>query len=298
MRTLCMVSLKPSRELCGTTPEQFDDLVARLLPLAAAAKAAREDRPGRKRVPGAGRKPQPFERRVLVALTHLRQGSTTRATAAMFGIHERSVRNWRDELEELLGEHGFRPPGARRPIRTLADLAAHLDRLDVTVVMVDGTEIPRSTPTHWDAQRAAYSGKSRDHVVKATVVADRSRRPIWFEANPSHEGRTHDVTMLRAQTELLAFLAVTTVNVLADKAYVGLRHDIDPDRAVTPWMKPRRGTLSVEDRDANHLLSSMRMPVEHAIGRMKWWRAARYWRRPADRFDQGGKAIAILASML
>lgn len=298
MRTLCMVSLKPSRELCGTTEAQFDDLVERLRPLAAADKRTREERPDRKRQPGAGRKGRPFEFRVLVALTHLRQGSTTRATATIFGIHERSVRNWRDELERLLGEHGFRPPGSRRPIRTLTDLAAHLEQLDVPVVMVDGTEIPRSMPTDWDAQRAAYSGKSRDHVVKATVIADRSRRPIWFAANPSHEGRTHDVTMLRAQTELLALLAATTVNVLADKAYVGLRHDIDPDRTVTPWVKPRRGTLSIEDRDANHLLSSMRMPVEHAIGRMKWWRAARYWRRPADRFTQGGKAIAILASML
>ncbi len=28
----------------------------------------------------------------------------------------------------------------------------------------------------------------------------------------------------------------------------------------------------------NRDLSSIRMPVEHAIGRMKWWRAFRYWR--------------------
>ena len=293
-----MVKIGPSRDLCGTTPGQFAELYARLAPMAEAAKQVREARPGRRRAPGAGRKAQPFELRLLVALTHLRQGQTTRSTAAIFGVHERSVRNWRDEIEMLLGEHGFRPPGARRSIRTLDDLRAHLDRTPGEACMVDGTHVPAKMPVAFDAQRAMFNGKDRDHVVKGTVVADAGRRPLWFEANPSNEGRTHDVTMLRAQLALLAVLGATTATVLADRAYVGLRHDIDPDGVLTPWVKPRGGTLSVEDRDANHQLSSLRMPVEHAIGRMKWWRALRYWRRPADRFDRGGKAIAVLASML
>jgi DDE superfamily endonuclease/Homeodomain-like domain-containing protein len=298
MRVSCVVQIGPSRELCGTTPAQFAELAQRLAPLAAAAKQTREQRPGRRRAPGAGRKAAPFGLRLLVALTHLRQGHSTRATAAIFGVHERSVRNWRDEIEALLGEHGFRPPGARRAIRTLEDLHAHLDRIPGEACMVDGTHVPAKMPVDFDAQRAAWSGKDRDHVVKGTVVADGARRPLWFEANPSGEGRTHDVTMLRAQVGLLAVLGATTATVLADKAYVGLKYDIDPDGLLTPWVRPRGGVLSDDDRDANRLLSSLRMPVEHAIGRMKWWRALRYWRRPTDRFHQGGKAIAVLASML
>jgi hypothetical protein len=298
MRAFRVVKIVPSRELCGTTPAQFAELFERLAPMAAAAKRAREERAGRQRVPGAGRKPRPFELHLLVALTHLRQGHTTRATAAMFGIHERTVRNWRDEVEELLGDHGFRPPGARRSIRTLEDLQAHLDAAQGGACMVDGTHVPTKMPVDFEGQRAMFNGKDRDHVVKATVVADGQRRPLWFEANPSNEGRTHDVTMLRAQAGLLAVLGATTATLLADKAYGGLKYDIDPEGLLTPWVKWRGGVLSDEDRDANHLLSSLRMPVEHAIGRMKWWRAMRYWRRPADRFQRGGKAIAVLASML
>jgi transposase-like protein len=293
-----VVRIVPSRELCGTTPAQFDVLLTRLEPMASAAKTAREDRPGRRRAPGAGQKGHPFAFRLLVALTHLRQGHTTRATAAIFGIHERTVRNWRDELETLLGDHGFLPPGARRPIRTLEDLRSHLDQTSGAACMVDGTHIPCTMPVDFAAQRAAYSGKDRDHVVKASVVADAGRRPLWFEANPSGEGRTHDITMLRAQAELLAVLALTTATVLADKAYVGLHHDMDPDGYLAPWIKPRGGELTIDDRDANRMLSSLRMPVEHSIGRLKWWRALRYWRRPTDRFPRGGKAIAVLASML
>ena len=298
VRASCVVKIGPSRDLCGTTPAQFAELVERLAPMAEIAKRTREMRGGRVRAPGAGRKPRAFAQRLLVVLTHLRQGHSTRATAALFGVHERSVRNWRDEIEELLGDHGFRPPGARRSIRTLDDLRAHLDRTPGEACMVDGTHVPTKMPVDFEGQRAMYNGKDRDHVVKATVVADAARRPLWFEANPSNEGRTHDVTMLRAQVALLAALGATTATVLADKAYVGLKHDIDPDGVLTPWVKPRGGVLSDEDRDANHLLSSLRMPVEHAVGRMKWWRALRYWRRPADRFQRGGKAVAVLASML
>lgn len=287
--------LEPSRALCGTTPEQFADLLVRLAPLAASVKHQREQRADRKRAPGAGQKGSALWLRLLVALTHLRQGTSCRATAEIFGVHERSVRNWRDEIEGLLAAHGCQPPGAARPIRSLADLAAHLDQAGT--VMVDGTEVPRSMPTNWDGQRAAYSGKTRDHVVKGTVIADRSRRPLWFEANPSGEGRTHDMSMLRAQFGLWSVLGTTTAIVLADKGYQGLRTELGEDRARVPRFRRRGQDKPAAQRAAEHAMSAERMPVEHAIGRMKWWRQLAYWRRPADRFDRTGKAIAVLASL-
>jgi hypothetical protein len=290
-----VVVLRPSRDLCGTTEAEFAELLVRLAPLAVAAKARREDRPGRRRAPGAGQKGAPLWLRLMVALTHLRQGSSTRATAEMFGIHERSVRNWRDELEELLADHGYLPPGASAPIRTLDDLKSYLGGQDT--VMVDGTEVPSSMPIGWDAQRAAWSGKSKDHVVKATVVATRDRRPVWFEANPTGEGRTHDVTMLRAQLGLFAVLCSIGSVVLVDKAYQGLWRELG-DRVVVPYLTTRGQTKTAAQKRHEQRLSAQRMPVEHAVGRMKNWRALRYWRRPRDRFQRTGRAVATLASFL
>lgn len=289
--------LGPSRDLCGTTPEQFADLLGRLAPLVDAEYLARGQRPGRQRRLGGGDNPNPFWFRLLVALTYLRQGISLRACAAIFGIDEKSVRNYRDEVVRLLAAHGCQPPGAARPIRTLEDLKGHLDNLPEECCMVDGTHVERSTPVEFDAQRAAWSGKDRDHVAKGTVVAGSHRRPVWFEANPNGEGRTHDLTMLRSQAGLLDVLARTRAHVLADKAYRGLVHDIDPDRVVTPEHKPRGGELDTLARLVNRDLSSIRMPVEHAIGRMKWWRAFRYWRNAMARFGPTGKAIATLASI-
>jgi hypothetical protein len=295
MRMRHVTVLEPSRELCGTTVEQFVDLVERLAPAVDAEYLARADRPGRQRALGGGDRPNPFWFRLLVALTYLRQGTSTRATAAIFGIHEKSVRNYRDEVVRLLAGHGCHPPGAAHPIRDLADLVAYLDGVDT--VMVDGTEIPRSMPVDFEAQRAAFSGKSRSHVHKGTVVADGSRRPVWFEANPSGEGRTHDVTMLRAQLGLMAVLGTVAATVLADKAYTGLRHDLGEQRCRIPRQKPRNQPKSEDQRALEHQWSSERMPVEHSIGRMKWWRVLRWWRAADHRFAATGKAIATLASI-
>lgn len=288
-----VVAIQPSREPCGETPEQFADLLARLAPAWEAARRGRAERPGRLRAPGAGAKPAPFWLRLLVALTHMRQGMPTRATARVFAVHERSVRRWRDEVKALLAGHGCLPRGAAAPIRTTADLLAHLEARPGEPVLVDGTEVPRWSPGGWEAQQAAWSGKSKAHVLKGTVVADGSRRPLWFETNPSGEGRTHDSAMLRAQAGLLAALLAAGALVVADQGYRGVRAELG-DRLWVPDMKPRRGRRP--RRDTEHALA--RMPVEHAIGRMKWWRAMRDWRRPVERFDRAGKAVAALASML
>jgi hypothetical protein len=289
--------LEPSRDLCGTSPEQFQDLLVRLAPLVEAEYLARGERPGRQRKLGGGDRPNPFWFRLLVALTQLRQGISLRATAAVFGIDEKSVRNYRDEVVRLLASHGCQPPGAARPIRTLEDLRVHLDSLPEECAMVDGTEVARSMPVDRDGQRAAWSGKSRDHVAKGTVVATASRRPVWFEANPNGEGRTYDITMLRAQQGLMDVFARTAAHLVADKAYSGLRHDIDEARVVVGWRKPPGRAYDPITRMANRDLSVLRMPVEHAIGRMKWWGAFRHWRNDISRFDLTGKAIATLASI-
>ena len=86
-----------------------------------------------------------------------RQGTHT---AAMFGVHEKSVRNYRDEIVRLLASHGCQPPGATRSIRTLDDLRAHLDALADETVIVDGTHVPRAMPVDWDGQRAAFNGRT------------------------------------------------------------------------------------------------------------------------------------------
>ena len=275
-----------------------------LAPLVDEQRRRREERSGRLRAPGGGRKPKPFSFRLLCALTHLRTGNSLRATAAVFGVDEKSVRNWRDELDQLLDEHGIVPPGGGTPIRSATDLGvwltqqAEADVLEYTVI--DATEVACCRPSGgFEAQRPAWSGKSHDHVVKGTTLVDPAGRVVWFEANPTGEGRTHDITMLRSQTGLLDALRAAKIPVLADSGYQGLATDLAGTNDVwTPYKRSKRNRLSRDEHVFNHSLAVARIRVEHGIGAMKRWGAMRRHQRHPDTFGVTGRSIATIASII
>lgn len=297
MRDGLWVKVRPSRALCGVTLVELGDLLVRLAPLADADRAAREDRPDRKRAPGAGRPPVPFVVRLLVSLTHLRLGNSVRATASMFGVHERSVRRWRDELERLLVAHGVVPPGGGAPLRTLQELTGYLKGRDEgDYVIIDGTDVARRRPGSWDAQRPAWSAKAHRSAVKGTVVASPDGQALWFEANPTGEGRTQDIRMLRSGA-LLGVLALAGITVLADLGYEGLGKWTTGDVYVPVRRRRHRRHLDRDDKLYNHALAQARIRVEHSIAELKRWGAMRYHRRATETFDRTAKAITVLASI-
>lgn len=285
----------PKRDLCGLDDGEFAELLVALAPLESEDRRARQERPDRRRARGAGRKPRPFALRLLVGVTHLWLGTSVRQTAAIFGIHEWTVRSYRDETIRLLVAHGPRLPGSDGPVRSEDELLEYLRTKaaasDVAYVITDGTETPRPRPGSWEAQRPAFSYKRRGHVVKASVLADEHGNPLWWEANPSGEGRTHDIAMLRDQG-LCLVLALAGIAVVGDLGYEGLRHDLDE-----VWVPVRRkpgARLRNDDRQFNHALAQARIRVEHAIARLKRWGALRHHRRVPHTYDHTGKAIVVL----
>ena len=287
----------PGRDLCGLDNDEFADLLVALAPLEIADRDARAQRPGRRRAPGAGRKPYPFGFRLLVGVTHLWLGLSVRKTAAIFRVHEHTVRVWRDETIRLLVAHGPVLPGAAGPVRNENELLEHLKAKaddEFAYVVIDGTCVPRPRPGgDWAAQRSAWSGKAHDHVVKASVLADEDGNPLWWEANPSGQGRTHDIAMLRDQS-LLLVLALAGITLLGDLGYEGLHHDLGDDDVWVPRRRRPGRRLDRDSRIYNHALAVSRVRVEHAIAKLKRWGALTRHRRAPNTFDDLGKAIVVL----
>jgi hypothetical protein len=286
--------------LCGLHPREFAEVLVRLAPLVEQQRAQRLDRPDRKRAPGAGGKPRAFRDRLLIALSHLRLGTSLRETAAIFSVDEKSVRNYRNEVQDLLIAHGVVIAGRAEPVRNLRDLAGHLQVMaklgEDQYVIIDGTETRRGRPKGWDAQRPAYSGKTHQHAVKATVITDDQGRPVWFDANPTGQGRTHDIAMVRTGP-LLGVLAIAGIAVLGDLGYQGLDRDL-PGRVWVPQRRrPGHKQLDRDSKLYNHALAQARIRVEHGIGHLKTWGALRRWRQHPDRYDNTGKALTALLSI-
>lgn len=103
------------------------------------------------------------------------------------------------------------------------------------------------------------------------------------------KGRTHDFRLLRQSKVRLGSRLC-----LADKGYQGIVK-LHPD-SIIPQKKPRRRSLSKEDRQANRALARLRVKVEHGIRRLKRFRIlSKRYRNRRKRF---GLRVHLLAGII
>jgi DDE superfamily endonuclease/Helix-turn-helix of DDE superfamily endonuclease len=253
------------RRLTGLTPAKFDALLAGLAPRAAAAQAARRQRPDRRRRPGAGRKHKlPLADRLLMLLVYYRTYVTHAFLGFLFGVDDSAVGRNINPLQPLLAGI-FRIPERK----------VELSPEEVRELFFDSTECPTQRPAC--RQRRWYSGKKKRHTIKHQVVVVRlkkrpgrrgqARRVRVAAVSPAFPGRTHDKKIF----DRAPVAAPAGVRRFGDTAYLGtgLR---------TPARKPRGGSLTARQRRGNRRLARRRVVAEHGIGKMKVWKivAERY----------------------
>ena len=280
--------------MTGLSVAQFHALEADFAPRFERAEAARLTRPGRRRAIGAG---HPFElpRRdqLLLTVVWLRRYPINAVLGYLFGIEEttalRTVRRVLPVLEAAgLDTMRLPDPGKwRRP--GLAELATELPAL---TVIIDTFEQAVQRPEDRATADTYYSDKKKRHTLKAQVAirADTGR---IVDLPPSRPGPTADITVLR-ESGLLARLPDDAVPI-GDLAYVGI--DALHPHGATPRRKPRGRPRPPEDLAFNTAFARRRVPVEHAIGRLRTYQAlAQTDRHHRRQHTQRARAIAGLVN--
>jgi DDE superfamily endonuclease len=284
----------------GVSRNHLDRLVAELgEPFAAAREGwlyrRRGDR-GRHRWPGAGHpETLTLRDRLLVTLAWLRLALPHQALAVLYGVNRSTVSNAIRQIRPLLANRGFATPTGVR-LHTLADVLAYAAAEGLTV-RLDGTEIQVRRPkANRPGRRAFVSGKKKQNTVKATVASDAQGRPMW--AGAIRPGRQHDQTAVRTEGIDDLLDAYPEVIFLVDAGYRGLAKD-HPGQVISPPLKPRKGAPPDEIaayEAARKAQSSQRIPAEHAIAALKWWRALQRFTGRRDVLPDIIRAITGLAS--
>jgi hypothetical protein len=163
-------------------------------------------------------------------------------------------------LEKTLGRKVVLP---KRRISTPEEFLAAFPGMKE--VMLDGVERPTVRSQKKKVQGKNYSGKKKRHMRKNIIVTDSKKRILVL--TPSKHGRVHDKKLF----DKAALRIPNEVAILADTGFQGLQKQYAT--TLIPTKKPRGGLLSDAQKAMNHLISSCRMPVEHAIGGMKRFRA-------------------------
>jgi hypothetical protein len=274
------------KHLTGLTVAAFDELAARAAPAVDGAHRKRLDRPDRQRAVGGG---DNFDLattdQLLLTVIWLRQYPTNETLGFLFGVSDSTASRARTRCVPVLEQAGkdtmrMPDPGAARRKR----LPSLLKDTPGLAVVVDSFEQRTQRPKR--RQRAYYSGKKKAHTLKSQVAVD-EETGRFADVSESVPGRWADIKLLK-RSRLMRRLPVG-VGGIGDLGYVGIG-DLPPSGAC-PRRKPRGKPRPPEDVRYNRAFSRRRIVVEHALARLRRFRAV----TDVNRHPRQGHAARVRA---
>lgn len=279
MQTLKILRKRPTLffRLSGIRVSDFDDLVDKLHPIWIKSERKRLSRPDRKRAIGAGIKYSlDFETQLLMCLIYYRSYISHVFLGLLFGVSSPTVCRVNRAMTKLMTGY-FKMP-ERKVI--LSDK----EKDDLIYLMIDGTERPIQRPKKFGKRKENYSGKKKRHTFVHQIITDNNKRII--AVGSAQKGSKHDKKIYDESRVIKPPDAM----VLGDLGYLGTKFEI-------PVKKRRNEKLSKEDKSYNHWHSSLRIGVEHAIGRMKKFKIFADINRNNGMLNMIAKNVAALANI-
>ena len=271
MTSYQVLQKKPGKlmSLTGHTPEEFSALVPyfskRFLEFVETKTLDGKPRKKRKSTPYKNSRLPSSEDKLLFILIYLRKAMTQDVLSELFGMTQSIANKWIHLLFPLLDQAlaDLRELPARETQSAIVDAPA--DTSDNTQVLKlffhDSTERPIQRPKDPQRQKAYYSGKKKQHTLKNLLVTNANGKVIFL--SPSFEGRIHDKRI--ADAIGYDFLPSGS-DLYQDTGFQGFTH---PGINI---IQPKGGELTAEEKEANRLISSIRIRVEHVIGGVKRFR--------------------------
>lgn len=139
-------------------------------------------------------------------------------------------------------------------------------------LIIDATERVIQRPQDDRAQKEHFSGKSRQHTIKNTIVATLDFVVLYVGCTFS--GKNHDYGMFKKEfTSSLSWFA--NFNIVVDLGYEGFNKDYQTKSILIPHKKPQQSKnnphpqLTKKQKDENRKISKKRVVVENVIAGIK-----------------------------
>ena len=245
----------------------------------------------RQRGYGGGRKARlgTCQEKLLFILVYFKTYPLQEVLAFHFDMSQGQACQWIRILSEVLrlalGELGHLPERDPQKVKEL--LETYMDEsqqyeaaaeLEIENFAIDGTERRRQRPKDQEEQKRFYSGKKKTHTVKNNLIVTLGKRRVEYLGDTC-EGKKHDKKI--CDEEGHEFPEGSTL--YKDTGYQGY----EPAGVHTrqPKKKPRGRELTLEEKEQNALISSVRIVVEHVICGVKRCRIVKdVFRNTRDKF--------------
>jgi hypothetical protein len=160
---------------------------------------------------------------------------------------------------------------------------------ELKAVVIDTFEQRVQRHQERDEADTYYSGKKKAHTLKSQVAVNLFTGE-FVDVSESVRGPTADLTLLK-QSDLLARLP-DDVRRMFDLAYVGVEQLCPNAICLLPRRKPRNQPRPPEDVIYNTMIASVRIQVEHSIGRLRWYESLRQVDRQ-HREDHTARVVSV-----
>ena len=128
----------------------------------------------------------------------------------------------------------------------------------------DGTERPIQRPKDLHAQKSHYSGKRKQHTIKNNLLINTDSKVVLL--TPCYEGRIHDKRI----ADMTNYPLPQGCYLYQDTGFQGFAPA--GINIIQPKKKPKGRDLTLEEKEENRKISSIRIRIEHAISGIKRYR--------------------------
>ncbi len=278
------------KALTGLSISEFDILLESFVKILHEFLSANKNR---QRALGGGRKGALIDARskLFYILSYLKIYPTYDLAGFIFGVDRSRCCRWTKSLmsllEQALGRTITMPKRRVSSIEELLEVCP-----DAKDLFLDGTERRTQRPNKSKTRTKRYSGKKKMHARKNAIICDENRRIIYV--SPTKEGRIHDLQQIK-KTGILEHIPPDKT-LWVDKGYQGIKSALkNGNQVMIPQKKPRRKSLTFEQKQENRVISGIRIVVEHAINGVKRFGAMSNTYR--NRKGQDDSMIYLCASL-
>lgn len=277
----------------GISHDQFQKLLPVFTSFLFYAEHSRRGKKRRLRMVGGGRKAtlKTVEQKLFFILFYYKVYPTFRFAQVIFGFDKRNVQLWVRRLEKVL----FQTLGKELelPFRQVRHMDDWLETCpDLQEFLVDATERLIQRPKGYHKQKKYYSGKKKHHTVKnQLIVSPRTKRIL--AVSKTVEGKRGD-KLLFDQEKITLYVPPDSTG-MADKGYEGTQKCHPFLKMIIPKRKPKGKELTMEEKENNKQISSIRVQVEHPISYLKHFNILSHkFRSRVERSDIPFQTISAL----
>lgn len=202
------------------------------------------------------------EEQILLTIVYLRHHLTFQMLGLLFQVSESTAHNIFNYWQMLLREE--LPASLLEQIKKCQENEVIIqEELRKHELIVDSEEQVIERPKDYETQKKYYSGKKKNHTFKNQFITLPSGEDI-VDIVVGKPGPVSDIKLCRERL----YKFHPEQRLIGDKAYVG------EAQIRTPHKKPKKGEITLEQKEANKVLSSERIFVEHLIRVLKIFKVA------------------------